>query len=65
MKNTRKAYKTQKNEQHAQDLFQKFNKTMHKAAPFIDYAVDSISERMAKVNSKDILINFIFIINFI
>ena len=64
IKNTRKAYKTQKHEQQAKDLFQKFNNTMHKAAPFIDYVVDSISERIAEVNLKDFLINFILLGDF-
>jgi hypothetical protein len=36
--------------QQSGDVFQKFNNTIHKAAPIIEYAVNAISARLAKVN---------------
>jgi hypothetical protein len=36
--------------QQSGDVLQRFNNTIHKAAPLIEYAVDALSARLAKVN---------------
>ncbi len=45
----RQAYKNRKTLDKKQDFFQRVNKTIHRARPFIEYAADAISSRIKKV----------------
>lgn len=46
---THKAFNIHKQAQQVENIFQTLNKTIHQAAPFIEYAVDRLSSKFSKV----------------